>query len=439
MTYSSCKVLDSRLAPEVARMFRLLSLVPGPDFSVPLAAVLAGVSLPAAEDALEELLEAGLLMTSREDRYRFHDLLRLYARTRHRLEDGEEKSVVASSRLRTWLLQTAIVAGRWYEPDYGAPPPDPHRLVALDDPEQAMHWIKAEADNWLAAYLAAFREAAEGGEHAIVTEVAEAMHWFPSNWLSMGHWGEIYEEAAEAGAALGDAGLEATHRNYLAWAYRAREDRQDEAVTAAMRALGLAGAAGDVVRQAWAHCYLGWLQVTANDVSPAADNYRRAMKLFAQADEINGYLQAASGSIGMLRKAGRGDEAVKTYQEVMDALANPRNRDRVPANVRDVIILTATYNVSFVHLNQGRWVDAVDALRFIRGQFDARGRDRQTGRVYLNLAHALAHLGEHAESATEYRTVLTLEGRIPSNLVEEARASLDALTAGRLEPPTRFK
>ncbi|WP_328625474.1 helix-turn-helix domain-containing protein [Streptomyces sp. NBC_00353] len=429
----------SRLAPEVARMFRLLSLVPGPDFSVPLAAVLAGVSLPAAEDALEELLEAGLLMTYSEDRYRFHDLLRLYAKTRHRLEDGEEKSVVASSRLRTWLLQTAIVAGRWYEPGHGAPPPDPTRLVALDDPEQAMHWIKAEADNWLAAYLAAFREAAEGGEHALVTEVAEAMHWFPSNWLSMGHWGEIYEGAAEAGAALGDAGLEATHRNYLAWAYRAREQRHDDAVTAATRTLGLARAAGNVVQQAWAHCYLGWLQVTANDVSSAADNYRQAMTLFARADEINGYLQAASGSIGMLRKAGRGDEAVKTYQEVMDALADPRNRDRVPANVRDVIFLTATYNVSFVQLNQGHWVDAVDALRSIRGQFDARGRYRQAGRVYLNLAHALAHLGEDAEAATEYRIVLTLEGRIPSNLAEEARKSLEALTAGRLEPPTRFK
>ncbi|WP_232788921.1 NB-ARC domain-containing protein [Streptomyces odonnellii] len=41
----------SRLAPETARMFRLVSLVPGQDFSVPSAAVLAGVSLATAEDA----------------------------------------------------------------------------------------------------------------------------------------------------------------------------------------------------------------------------------------------------------------------------------------------------------------------------------------------------------------------------------------------------
>lgn len=99
----------SRLAPGAARMFRLLSLVPGGDFGMPLAAVLAGASLPDAEDLLEELLEAGLLMTSREDRYRFHDLLRLYARARHRAEDDMEQSAAASSRLRSWLLDTAVV------------------------------------------------------------------------------------------------------------------------------------------------------------------------------------------------------------------------------------------------------------------------------------------------------------------------------------------
>ncbi|WP_203947426.1 XRE family transcriptional regulator [Planotetraspora thailandica] len=424
----------SRLAPEVARMFRLLSLVPGQDFSVPLAAVLAGVSLPAAEDVLEELLEAGLLMTYGEDRYRFHDLLRLYARARHRLEDGEEESAAASSRLRTWLLDTAIVAGRWYEPGYGAPPPDPSRLVALDEREQALHWIKVESDNWLAA----FREAAKGGEHAKVTEVAEAMHWFSDNWVSWSHWVEIYECAAQAGAALGDAVLEATHRNYLAWAYWSCEHRLDEAIEAATCALDLARAAGDVVQQAWAHSYLGGLQNRVDDVSPAADNYRRAMRLFAQADEINGYLQACNVAIGILDKAGRGHEAITVYREVMDALADPRNRDRIPPNVRDFTALIATYYVSFVHLNQANWPDVVDVLRPIRGQFDARGWHQQAGKVHLNLAHALAHLGEDAEAAIEYHTVLTLEGRIPSVTVEKARAGLDALAAGRPPSPIRL-
>lgn len=429
----------SRLGPEAGRMFRLLSLVPGQDFSLPLAAVLADVSLPAAEDALEELLEAGLLMTRQGDRYRFHDLLRLYAGARHRAEDGEEESAAARSRLRTWLLQTAVSAGRWYEPGYGAPPPGPDALVAFDNADQALRWSKAESDNVMAAYVAAFRETAEGGDPAMLTDVAEAMHWWPGNWLSMGHWGEIDEGAVEAGESLADAGLAATHDNYLAWASRTSGGRRDEAITAATRTLDLARATGDVVHQAWAHLYLGWLQVTADDMSPAADNYRQAMHLFTQADEINGYLQAGIGSISMLRKAGREDEAIASYREVLEALADPRNRDRVTSSVRDATILTATYDVSLIHLSQGRWRHAVEALRSIRGKFEARGRYRQACRVYLNLAHALASLGEHPEAATEYRALLELEGHIPQAVVEMASRSLEALAADRTSRLTRHE
>lgn len=425
----------SRLAPGAARMFRLLSLVPGGDFGMPLAAVLAGVPLPDADDLLEELLEAGLLMTSREDRYRFHDLLRLYARSRHRTEESEEESAAAGSRLRCWLLDTAVVAGRWYEPGYGAPTPDQGRLVALDGPEQALSWLKAEGDNWLAA----FREAFEGGEYARVTEVAGAMHWLSENWVSWGHWTEIYERAAQASAALGDPAVEAGHRSYLAWAYWQCERRYDEAVAAATSALGLASACGDVVRQAQAHMYLGWLQGAVDDVSAAIHNLLRAIELFTRADEIDGYLQAANVNITVLRKAGRVQEAVETYREVMRVLADPRNQDRIAPNVRDITAMIATWHVAFVHLNQGHWRDAAEVLRSIRGQHEERGYHRAAAKAHLYLGHALAHLGEDSEAAVEYRAVLTLEGAVPPAIGEEARASLEALAAGRAAPPTRFE
>ncbi|MFF8935475.1 helix-turn-helix domain-containing protein [Streptomyces paradoxus] len=424
----------SRLAPEAARMFRLLSLLPGGDFSAAPAAVLADVPLPDAEDLLEELLEGGLLMTSRQDRYRLHDLLRLYAAARHRSQDGEERSMAARSRLRHWLLDTAVLAGRWHEPDYGMPPADPGRLVELDDRERAARWIRAEGDLWLAA----FREAAELGEHKRVAEVAEAMHWFSDHWVSWGHWVEVYERAAAAGAALGHAALEAAHRNYLAWAYWACARRHDEAVESAEDALRLAGAAGDVLQQAWAHAYLGWLRDVVGELPPAAGHYHRAMELFTEADDVNGYLQVSCGMIRVLRGAGRGEAAVETCRGIMDALADPRHRDRIPANVREFTVLTAVYAVSFVHLDEGRWQKAADALRSIREQFDARGWHKQAGKVHLHLAHALARLGERAEAAAAYRAALALESRVPDDVLAEARAGLAALTAGRPPPLTRF-
>lgn len=428
----------SRLAPEAARTFRLLSLLPGGDFGAAPAAVLADVPLADAEDLLEELLEAGLLMTSRQDRYRLHDLLRLYAASRRRAEDGEEVSLAARSRLRHWLLDTAVLAGRWHEPDHGPdhgmPPADPGRLVALDDREQAARWIKTEGDTWLAAY----REAAAHGEHARVAEVAEAMHWFSDHWVSWGHWVEVYERAATAGAALGDAALEATHRNYLAWAYWACARRHDEAVESATTALRLAGTAGDVRQQAWAHAYLGWLRDTLDDLAAAADHYHRAAELFTEADDVNGYLQVSCGMIRVLRGAGRAPAAVETWRGIMDTLADPRHRDRIPPNVREFTALSAVYSVSYVHLDAGRWGEAVDALRSIRGQFDDRGWHKQAGKVHLHLAHALARLGERAEATAEYQAVLALESRVPADVRDEAHAGLTALTAGRAVPLIRF-
>ncbi|MGW6541960.1 helix-turn-helix domain-containing protein [Streptomyces massasporeus] len=424
----------SRLAPEAARTFRLLSLLPGGDFGAAPAAVLADVPLADAEDLLEELLEAGLLMTSRQDRYRLHDLLRLYAASRRRAEDGEEVSLAARSRLRHWLLDTAVLAGRWHEPDYGMPPADPGRLVALDDREQAARWIRTEGDAWLAA----FREAAAHGEHARVAEVAEAMHWFSDHWVSWGHWVEVYERAAAAGAALGDAALEATHRNYLAWAYWACARRHDEAVESATTALRLAGTAGDVRQQAWAHAYLGWLRDTVHGLAAAADHYHRAAELFTEADDVNGYLQVSCGMIRVLRGAGRSAAAVETWRGIMDTLADPRHRDRIPPNVREFTALSAVYSVSFVHLDEGRWEEAVDALRSIRGQFDDRGWHKQAGKVHLHLAHALARLGERAEATAEFQAVLALESRVPADVREAAHTGLTALTAGRPVPLVRF-
>ena len=424
----------SRLAPAAARLFRLLSLVPGPDFSMPLAAVLGETSLPDTEDVLEELLEAGLLTTYREDRYRFHDLLRLYARAQHRSEDDEQYSAAAGSRLRTWLLNTVIAAGHRYEAEDSAPLPDLGGLVILEDREQALRWIKAESDNWLAA----FRSACESGDHTMVNAVGIAASAFPDNWVSWGHWAEIFVYAAQAAAELGEAALEARHRNQLAWVYWECERRHDDALNAAADALRIATAADSPIQQARAYLRLSVLQSAVGEAASAAENCRLAREYFAQAGETRRYLQASNVSIMLLHRAGRQREAIDTYEEVAAALADPRNDDRIPPDAREITALTARYHVSIVHLNLGDWAEAADALRDSGKQLDARGYHRIAAKAHLHRAHALAHLGDDAEAAAEYRNVLALADRIPAEILEEARSSLVALAADQLTPPTQF-
>src|SRR5256714_9064117 len=69
-----------RALPEsAARVFRLLGLHPGPEFSLNAAAALAGATPSETRRALDALLNAHLLEQIGRERYQFHDLLRAYA------------------------------------------------------------------------------------------------------------------------------------------------------------------------------------------------------------------------------------------------------------------------------------------------------------------------------------------------------------------------
>ncbi|MFD6415180.1 helix-turn-helix domain-containing protein [Streptomyces sp. NPDC060194] len=423
----------SRLSPETARMFRLLSLVPGGDFSAPLAAVVAGTGLPDAEDLLEELIETGLLMTSRGDRYRFHDLLRLYARARHRETDEEGHSARASTGLRSWLLEAAQAAGQVYASGDRVPPTRRPRHVRLDGRDEALAWLKAEGDNWLGAY----RQAAALGEHRAVTATAKAVEETCGSWISWSHWGEVFEQAARASTALDDRVSEAAFRSNHAWVLWQCDRRHEDALAAAASALATATDCGDLVEQARAHMYLGWLQDAVDDVANAVESISLAMSLFHEADELDRYLQAANVNITVLRKAGRTREAVETHRTVMRALADPAQRDRIPPHAMTRVV--STYHVSYVYLNEGRWEEAAEALGSIRGEQEGRGYFRAGAKVHLYLGHALAHLGRREEAEVSYRAVLERGVSAPAELLEEAHASLDALAAGALPGRTAFE
>ncbi|MGI5245735.1 helix-turn-helix domain-containing protein [Dactylosporangium sp. CA-139066] len=80
------------LSPLARRVFRRLGAAPGPDAGAERAAVLGQTTVEDAEDALEELVELGLLRSEREERYGFHDLVRRFARARREDESAQAKS-----------------------------------------------------------------------------------------------------------------------------------------------------------------------------------------------------------------------------------------------------------------------------------------------------------------------------------------------------------
>ncbi|WP_436953984.1 ATP-binding protein [Streptomyces sp. SudanB182_2057] len=411
-----------QLTPAAARMFRLLSLVDGPDAGAAGAARLTGQSLFDAEDTLEELVETGLLGADR-DRYRFHDLLRLYARGCLRAEEPAGAAEAARSALHRWLLETTVMAGRWYEPDHGAPPATWRSDVDLSTADRARQWLQDEGANWLAA----LRAAAAAGDHATVVEVAEALHWFSDQWIFWGHWPEVFATAARSAQALGDPLLEATQINYHAWALLVCEGRHHDSLDRSAQGLAAARRAGDLSQQGWSHKYSAWALRLLGDHAEAARHNSEAAALFEAAGDLHGALQAMVEHDQLLVYGGRHEEAITAVTNTLSFL--DQVGDRIVSHVAEFTRMNLRTVLGGAHARLGNWDASVEHLRIAVELCRAGGNTAMESRVLVRLGNSLLAAGRGAEARDAFSQCLALGASADPNSRTEARKHLDALDA----------
>ncbi|GAB1340311.1 XRE family transcriptional regulator [Streptomyces sp. E-15] len=407
-----------RLTPTAARLYRRLALVPGPDVGAACAARLTGQDLYDAEDTLEELVEAGLL-GSTGDRYRLHDLLTLYCRGRLTAEERDEDIESARRSMFRWLLETAVVAGRWYEPDHGSPPSSWQGAVDLSSADKAREWLQTEAANWLAA----LRFAAAEGDHATVVEVAESLHWFSDQWIFWGHWPEVFGTAARSAEALGDPLLLATHLNYQAWSLLMCEGRPGDSLAYSARALDAARRAGDLVQQAWAHQYAGWAHRVLGEDGPAGEHVAEAIALFEAAGDLYGMFQALLGHGMELRDVKRDHEAaIRVFQQVLALLDEVG--DRVQPQIAAFTRMNALAGVGGAHGRLGRWDEAAEYLRASVELCRKDGNVAAESRYLIPLGDVLLEGGRTVEAREVFRRCIALGPDADPHRVAQARARL---------------
>ncbi|MBO1418637.1 tetratricopeptide repeat protein [Streptomyces sp. FH025] len=198
------------LSPDAARLYRLLPHHPGPVVTVGVAAALLDSGAEPAEEALEELEDAGLLHR-RPDGLGLHDLIRGHARRRaagpvgpvgpaegSEVEDGE----AARSRLVRWYRRQAaradlVAAGTRLV--VSRPPgeaPDVAFDVPFTSPHEAMHWLEREH---LALY-GCVRIAYEDGLDADAVALCEPL-W--THFLDHQHYADVID-AFGLGVAAAD-------------------------------------------------------------------------------------------------------------------------------------------------------------------------------------------------------------------------------------------
>lgn len=147
----SYRALDERNAA----VYRRLALHPGQTFGPAVAASLLGRGLVEARRLIEELVDSSLLEEVAEDRYRFHDLLKLHARQQAEKQDDREARDSALRHVLEWYLAGAMVADRIVTPhrrrlDYGFRS-NPTEQPWFADRDEALSWLELERANLIMA------------------------------------------------------------------------------------------------------------------------------------------------------------------------------------------------------------------------------------------------------------------------------------------------
>jgi tetratricopeptide (TPR) repeat protein len=269
------------LAPEAARVFRLLGLHPGPDVGVASAAALAGSTTTSVRRQLDALTSAHLLTETRRDRYQFHDLLRAYATERASLDESPDDCASATHRVLAWYLHTAHAALYALYPQHPEIPLDPLTVacqpLTFTHRDQALQWFDAEHAN----LMATIRLAADVGQHTIAWQLPNAMDAFlnlryrPDDLITVHQLGlaaatHIHDQRGE-GWALGHLS-----EGYL-WL-----GRFEEAFPLTLRHLSVRREIGDRWGEGTALGILGDIHLHFVRLEEAADHYQRSLIIYRE-------------------------------------------------------------------------------------------------------------------------------------------------------------
>ncbi len=379
-----------QLDAEQARAFRLLALPAPTSLSLVEAAAVLDRPVADVEPLVEGLVDVGMLESPTRGRYRYHDLLRLFARQRAEAEDPAAERTAAAARLLDVYLATARHAYGLMRPGHTVPrllTPTARQGLSFADEHEAAAWGSR-------ALTAMFQVIQQVGDTAVGT-------------------------AADLILAL-DPVLQAEHR----WR---------DLVPVARDVLAAARRTGDRRAQR-SLCYmLGGALMQVHELAAGRDLIERALDLCAADPEPT--TEAMSRNVQALIESryGRDAQALASWEQAVEVART------VPDPAVEALVLG---NIVQTQLDGGSSDPALLALaerplQLYRNLDDHHGQ----AQALYRLAQVLRRLGRPAEALRVHQDCLIIlgpEGQPfvrAANLVRTAEVLLDL---GRPESAARL-
>ncbi|MEU1663438.1 BTAD domain-containing putative transcriptional regulator [Streptomyces sparsogenes] len=344
-----------QLEPAQGEAFRLLGLADGPDISLAAAAVVLDMDPIDAEELIESLVDASLLESAAPGRYRYHDLVRLYARDCAERDQPVADREAAMSRLLDFYLATAARVYALERPgDRLVDHLSPTEQTGIDfaDHDAALDWLFTEADCLLACaqqsasgatlrraadLLAAAMDLTESGANSVryeavaaaISEAADTAQdpraggrarFLRAKALEMaGKFDRADAEAQHAlmlGAAAEDkvsVGRSLTERGIIALGQRRFEDAEKHF----LQAIDTYRALGDRPCEASARCNLSRVHVEMGRTASAVELARQGVEIYAS---LGRTLRLANGKYSLGVALTRAGQTAGALEQLGDAL-----------------------------------------------------------------------------------------------------------------------
>ena len=392
----------ARMNSRQVRAFHLLSLAPGPDFSVAVAAVLLGnpqptaprlLSDPQPEHAatrrlLADLQRASLVESRPGERWRMHDLIRLYAHEKSREHsEGDNRDANLDSLLAS-LWRTTLAAAHQLVAPQGTQVPEIFENAFTGLPD-AMAWLDSERECLLAAVSLAYREHRAKRAWQLAASLSPYLHWH----RQYQSWKQIAQIAVRAARDLGDREIEAHVTMELGIALEGLQDF-DEAMTILQQALDIFT---DLNKRSEQAAVLNNLAIVLNEkrrYDDAVNALRQVVHIYDETDDQLNKAVALSNLARTLGALGRLGEAVTAARQSIPRL-HDAGHFRAEAQARQTL---AEVLREQGHINDAT-AEATQAIEIYREIADRHSE----GMALITLAGILHNKGQAGQVAAALR------------------------------------
>ncbi|MGH9214138.1 MAG: ATP-binding protein [Acidimicrobiales bacterium] len=378
------------LDPVASRLFRRLSLLGHVNFGPGVAAALLGGKhqWPRSETTLEHLADVKLVEVAGPRRYRFHDLVRLYAGERLDAEEpADERKAALLRSLDYYLTRTR------------------EQWACLTDPS-ADDDRRVEAELWFGRtrelIVAAVQAAEEAGERDTAKELAEAVGPYLESQGYPVDLAVVAETAVRAARSAHDRAGLAVALRFLGQAERHRS-RHDRALAAFTESLVLREELGQDGPVAEALHRIGDTHLDTERLEEAEATYLRSIAIFEEMGQLRDVAMVEVALAGAWLQAGRVDEATELIEGAVECLGADDTRtppDRAGA--------WALNTLGAIRKANGRLVEAADCHRRSLASFRSRGERYGSAYALLNLGRCAAVLGQADEARSLYAESMRL-------------------------------